>query len=122
MATPEEKIKLLTEDLYKLELINGVHVKASIEPQINNKISKQNKYLDTLARLLKEKNDVCLAVCYHNGRLLIASNREKATYAENYLLALQKFAKKESPSFEDYKDLMKLIVKRKIFLSLEEEE
>ncbi|CAG8776149.1 19637_t:CDS:2 [Gigaspora margarita] len=75
---------------------------------------EQKKQLDTLARLLtgisknkkdKRERDKSVAVCYHEGKLFVASNKKKPEYAKEYLEDLQKFA--NNPSSSNYENLLK---------------
>lgn len=115
MSNLEEETRSLTEELHTLEYVAGRHIRASIKPQINN-VSKQEKYLDTFARLLTGTNDVCVAVCYceKEDSLFVASNKERPEYAEQfYLPVLQKFA--DVPSPEKYRELVGLSIVNQVF-------
>ncbi|MBP9791585.1 MAG: hypothetical protein KBC27_00005, partial [Rickettsiales bacterium] len=41
--------------------------------------SPQNRRLDSIARLLNTKDEVCTALCFNNGRILLANNSAKVT-------------------------------------------
>jgi hypothetical protein len=69
----------------------------------------QDRQLDTLARLLVG-DEVCVAVCHHENKLLIASNKVKPEYAKEYLKKLQTFALKQN--HESCEELLKLVVEK----------
>lgn len=86
---------------------NDNHIHSSLQPRRGG-----SEYLDTLARLILGKEDVCAAVCYHNGRLLYSNNRGRTTsYANNYLRHLREFANNPRRE-ENYITLAKLAIER----------
>lgn len=61
-------------------------------------VIKHKNDLDLLARLLtgqysNRNKDVCVAICYHENKLFIASNKKKPEYAKECLLDLQELIK-----------------------------
>jgi len=82
------------------------HSYSSIRPT-TNQISDWN---DALARLVTRKTeDVCVAICYCNNNLFVASNRGRMTCARRYLLLLRNFL--TNHSLENYTNLVKETIK-----------
>lgn len=63
---------------------------------------KHKNHLDILARLItsqhsnKNIKDVCVAICSHDKKLFIASNKKKAEYSKECLIDLQELLKNNS--------------------------
>jgi len=71
--------------------------------------SKRREHLNCLARLFTGK-EVCVAICCHEGKLLVASNRREPKYAKEYMKKLQNFAR--NPSVVNYEELLKEAVEQ----------
>jgi hypothetical protein len=103
----ESKIKVINFFQEQIGSINGCDYSS-----INTERGKNEKFLDTLARLLTG-NETCVAVCYHQEKLFIASNRGKVEYAKEYLGKLRDFFKDNS--FESYKKLVEIAIEQTYF-------
>ena len=78
-----EKIKQIVDYLAVVELGYDGRRLAIIKPTGQSKTIADHQHilLDTLARLLtKDKEDTCVAVCYHKYKLIVANNFRKANY------------------------------------------
>ena len=77
---------------------------------------KQKNQLDILARLLtgkynnKNKKDTCVAICNHENKLFIASNKKKPDYAKECLKDLQQVIKNNS--VKSYENLLRKSVEK----------
>lgn len=99
--------------------------------ELEHGISHKN-HIDLLARLVtshyrnRNKKYVCVAVCSHNNKLFIASNRGTPEYAKEWLEDLQKIIKNPSPMehgdpkerVEIYKKLMKKAAEKIRYIEL----
>lgn len=101
-----------------LHNINNLKIKF-----IHTKSEEWNKYnhLDILARVLtngysKSKADVCVAVCLHEQKLFIASNKKKPDYAKDCLEDLHELIKNQS--IESYQKLLKKAVEKIMYIKL----
>jgi len=84
------------EDDENIQLVHKPQGEENTYSSGEEKMTNTNgKYLDALARLLTG-NETCVAVCLHQGRLLITSNLESPRYAEEYLEILQRFVNNQS--------------------------
>lgn len=110
----QEKINQLISSFVESERVQGW----TSSTRRRNLTIKEEKQLDTLARLLTNKEkpqDTCVALFLkNNGELLIASNLDEPKYARSYLEDLKEFIEVSSKESHDetYKKLIKRAVKQ----------
>ena len=103
-----ESINSLLKDISELEREkrgNRVYHEFSSVKPITFDRDEKNKAWDSLARLLDNKGETCVALSYADSKLLIASNNEEVKeYTKKHLEALKKYA--QSPFKHQYENLL----------------
>jgi hypothetical protein len=104
------------------EYMSSPNAKSHKATKIEQEIKHKN-HIDILARLItsqhsnKNKKDVCVAICSHNKKLFIASNKNKPEYSKECLIDLQELLKKNN-SVKSYEKLLKKAVEKIRYIKL----
>jgi len=103
-----ESIGKLLKDISELEREKKgdrvCHELSSIKPTVIDR-DEEKKSLDALARLLNNKDETCIALCYVKDKLLIAGNDEKIKeYTKKHLESLKRYV--QSPFKQQYENLL----------------